>query len=196
MRALPSRRSRFACVLLLLAAPLLLSAALTAAQAQTPTLPGAQPQPILNQGSAARPVLMGIGLGAAGFFVGGLTGWALANDCSGEMCAAGPFLLGAAAGGTLGLALGAHLGNHRRGNLALDFLTGAAVWGAGLGIVAATGWDETAATAAAVTVPIVQLVGTVVVERAVGRSRSNHRISLAVAPDLRGGARVAAAVPF
>jgi hypothetical protein len=196
MRSLRSRRSRFAFVLLLLAAPLLVSTVITAAQAQTPTLPGDQPQLILDQGSATRPVLMGIGLGAAGFFVGGLTGLVLANDCSGEMCDAGPFLFGAAAGGTLGLALGAHLGNHRRGNLALDFLTGAAIWGAGLGIVAATGWDETAATAAAVTVPIVQLAGTVMVERAVGRSRAMHRMSLAIAPDLRGGARVAAAVPF
>ena len=38
-------------------------------------------------------------------------------------------------GGTLGMALGVHIGNGRRANLALDFLTASAVWGAGVGLV-------------------------------------------------------------
>ena len=175
----------------------LLATGSTATLAQTPAPPIAEPRVIMDQGSAAGSVGAGVGLGVAGFLVGGLVAVAIAGDCTGDMCNAEPALLGAAAGGTLGLALGAHLGNHRRGNFALDFATGAAVWGAGLGIAVASDWNESAVTAVAVMVPIAQLVGTVMVERAVGRSRSKRQqMSVSVAPDLHGGARVAASVPF
>jgi hypothetical protein len=158
---------------------------------------GVQQQTPQDQGSAAASIGAGIGLGVAGFLAGGLIGSGSASNCtSSDFCQLEAAFYGAAAGGTFGMALGVHLGNGRRGNLALDFLTGALVWGAGIGIAAASN-SETGYTVAFVTIPIVQLVTTVVVERAVGRSRSRRGdIRVAAVPRVSGGAALAASVAF
>ncbi len=168
----------------------------THAQQATPPLMPDQDQPAADQGSPWTSILAGSGLGLVGFVVGGFSGAAMAQDCTGdEFCELEAAFLGAAAGGAFGMALGVHLGNQRRGNLALDFLTGAAIWGAGIGIAVASGWDAQVTRVALVTIPLAQLAGTVVVERAIGRSRlRRQRVSVAIEPRVSGGVRLSARV--
>ncbi len=149
-----------------------------------------------DQGSWTKPVLAGIGLGAAGFLAGGLIGGALSYDSDTEYSGLAGAFIGSQIGGTLGMATGAHLGNHRRGNLALDFLTGAAIWGAGIGLVVAS-QDATVGPAVFVVIPIAQILGTVAVERAVGQRRLRRGdIAVAVVPTASGGAVFVASVAF
>lgn len=157
--------------------------------------PATQQDRTQDQGSVGASIGAGVGLGLAGFFAGAFTGSVLASGCTGDFCGLEPAFYGAAVGGTLGMALGVHLGNQRRGNFGLDFLSGAAVWGAGIGIAAASKWDQTTTVAAFVAVPIVQLATAVAVERAVGRSNA-RRLSLFVAPQLGGGTALGASVAF
>ncbi len=142
----------------------------------------------------------GVGLGLAGWAAGGFTASYLAKDCSDhedDYCQLTAFLIGAAVGGTFGMALGVHVGNDRRGSLALDFLSGALVWGTGIGLAWATGWDEEVTTAAAITVPIAQLAVTVLVERATGRSRAGNRtVGIAIFPQQNGRTGLGASVKF
>lgn len=161
--------------------------------------PGHRYRPAQHQGSIAPAIGAGIGLGAVGFLVGGWTAYSLPGPCEGEddRCVVAAFW-GAAAGGTFGMALGVHLGNHRRGNLGLDFLTAGAVWGLGIGI--ALDWfdaKDTAVNLAFVTIPIAQLAATVAVERAVGRARLRDRdLRVSVVPHGGSGATLAASVAF
>lgn len=158
-----------------------------AVAAAGPSGAGAQvaPEPPLS-----RPVLAGAGLGVVGFFAGGLTGVELARNCtSSEFCGLVAAFYGAAVGGTVGLGVGVHLGNRRRGSLPLDVLTGAAIWGAGIGTVNATDANETGMWVAFVAVPIAQLASAIAVERAVGRARA-RRVGLSVVPDPAGGVLV------
>jgi hypothetical protein len=136
--------------------------------------------------------------GLVGFFTGGLAGLAFSHDCTGDdYCGLRGFLIGAAVGGTLSMAVGVHLGNDRRGSLPLDMLTGAAVWGVGIGTAAATGWDDSVTLIAAIGVPIAQLLATTAVERATGRSRDAKRsMTLYGGPGLRGGAVFGASLTF
>lgn len=154
--------------------------------------------PQARQASAGSAVGAGIGLGLAGFLVGGLTGVAITHNCTGdEYCGLEGAFLGAAAGGTFGMALGVHLGNKRRGSFVLDFFTGAAVWGAGIAIASGSEWDNTTTTAAFVAIPIAQLVTTVLVERAVSRSRSAQRpATVSIVPRGTGGATLFATIRF
>lgn len=146
---------------------------------------GAQvaPEPPLS-----RPVLMGAGLGVVGFFAGGLTATYLARNCTAnELCGLEAAFFGAAAGGTVGLALGTHLGNARRGSLPLDLATGAVVWGVGIAAtVAGNNDDEARVWIGFVTIPIAQLASTVAVERGIGRARA-RRVRMSVVPGRDGG---------
>lgn len=145
----------------------------------------------------ARPGLVdvawpGAAIGVGGFLVGGLAGIAIA-DCPGSdddgFCALEGAFFGAAALGTIGLATGVHLGNDRRGSYALDLATAGGIWGAAIGLLAANGWPDTATTATFIALPIVQLVATVAVERAVGdrRARRSNAPELSLAPTPGGG---------
>ena len=187
-------------VTLLLVTPMLLATvpALGGAQHLSPLTLNDQQETTQGQGSAGSSILAGIGLGLAGFAIGGLTASGIASDCtSHELCQLEAAFYGAAAGGTFGMALGVHLGNKRRGNLALDFVTGAAIWGAGIGIAAASDWDDTVTPVAFVMIPIVQLVSTVAVERAVGQSRlRRQRSSVSLVPRVDGGAMLVGRVAF
>ena len=182
-----------------LTTPLLLLGTLSSADAQPSFWAlGHRYRPVQHQGSIAPAIGAGIGLGVVGFLVGGLTAHSLAGPCEGEdySCLEAAFF-GAAAGGTFGMALGVHLGNHRRGDLALDFLTGGAVWGLGIGITLAFDDNDTAAGIAFVTIPIAQLAATVAVERAVGRARLRDRnLRVSVVPHGGRGATLAASVAF
>src|SRR5204863_1465661 len=151
-------------------APLAL-VAVAAAQAQrlAPS-PVSLPQPADTEPSTVlASVGAGLGLGVVGFLAGGAAGLGLSHNCSGELCQLPAMFFGAAAGGTLGMALGVHLGNGRRGNLATDCLAGAGVWGIGMTTLLLTGgWKPTGTTVLAVAVPVAQLVTTVLVEQATG----------------------------
>lgn len=151
-----------------------------------------------NQGSVISPILAGAGLGIAGFVAGGLTGAALARDCTGsEYCVLQAAFFGAAAGGTVGLAVGVHLGNHQRGSLPLDLLAGAVAWGTGIGIAAASDWDETVTWVAFATIPLAQLASTVAVERAVAHARARPKgLAISVLPHRAGGVTLAASLSF
>ena len=141
----------------------------------------------------------GVLLGLTGFFAGGLTGYFVSRGgCAGEdYCGLEGFLIGAAVGGTLGMGYGVHLGNGRRGSLPLVLLTGAGIWGVGIGAAALSGWDDPLTGIVAIGVPIVQLLGTVAVERATGRAKERKRaLSLYAAPDFAGGVLIGANLRF
>ena len=123
-----------------------------------------------DQGSLAGAILLGGLLGAGGFAAGALIGSAASDECehADALCIEAAAFFGAAGGGTFGMALGVHLGNRRQGNLALDFLTAAAVWGAGI-FAAILADSDRADVAILIAIPIVQLGATVAVERAAGR---------------------------
>ena len=139
----------------------------------------------------------GIGLGVVGFVAGGAAGYGLSRNCSGgELCQLPAMFFGAAAGGTIGMALGVHLGNRRQGNLAIDVLAGAGVWGIGITtLVLTSGWKPPATTVLAVAVPVAQLVTTVLVEQATSRPRT-VQTSVSNVPDGHGGAMLVLGVPF
>jgi hypothetical protein len=143
-------------------------------------------------------VAAGMGLGAAGFLAGGLTAASFSRGCtSGEYCQLAAVFYGAAAGGTLGMAVGVHLGNRRRGNLALDFMTGAAIWIAGIAVVSSSDWDEGVTKIAFVAIPAGQLAGTVAVERAVGRAwQTDKDVTVSVAPGPDGSAALVVSLAF
>ena len=170
-----------------------------AARAQTlpPLVMDHQARTVQGQGSAAGSVVFGALLGGAGFGLGGLIGALASSNCTSfEYCQLEGLFYGAAAGGTFGMALGVHLGNHRRGNLGLDFLTGAGIWGAGIAVVALSE-NEAVTTATLIAIPIVQLVSTVLVERLVGRSRARRgAVTLAVGPCVRRGPGLIASLRF
>lgn len=124
-----------------------------------------------DEGGPRHPLLLaagGVVGGAAGLLVGGRLGGDL--TCAGaepedDLC----FLPGAFLGGTVGMSLGvptgAHLANGRRG----DWLRGTAasltVWGAGVGLMAAMGFEGPGAVVTFAAVPLGQLVAATAIER-------------------------------
>jgi hypothetical protein len=135
-----------------------------------------------RQPSALKAAGMGVLLGGVGFLAGGAVGYRIASSCQSgtpnpdNWCAVEATLIGAAIGGTSGMALGVHLGNGRRGSLALDLLTGGAVGGLGMVIAASSQRDHGGALTRTLYfgIPVGQLAATVAVERAVGRSRARR----------------------
>ncbi len=124
------------------------------------------------------------GIGALGFVAGGLAASQVDQDCEDLGCLEAPFY-GAALLGTIGVAVGAHLGNGRRGNLGLDLLTSAGIWGLGIGPIIASQSGDDLAVAMFLAVPIVQVLLTTEVERATGRARvrqSAERLSVSLVP--------------
>lgn len=135
------------------------------------------------------PVWGGIAFGAMGFIAGAYVGGRTTSNCFGEECGLERAFYGAAIGGTFGMALGVHVGNRNRGNLGLDFLTGAGVWGAGMLIGSATDWDGQAPLFILTAIPIFQMITTVHVERQVGRQRdraADARPSVSIIPRPHG----------
>lgn len=123
------------------------------------------------------PLLAAAGLGLLGWGIGAVSGYALqGGDNYGDCCPVEGLIYGGAAGGGIGLAVGAHLGNRRRGSLPLDLLTSGAVWGAGFLLLRsfANNSDYTGMALTAIILPPTQFVATVLVERASGRSRAGR----------------------
>jgi len=122
------------------------------------------------------PLLAAAGLGVLGWGAGALAGHLVQGDCFEEFCDFEGIFYGGAAGGGLGLALGAHLGNRRRGNFLLDVAASGAIWGAGYGLIRsfADRSDGTGVALTAILLPPTQLLATVLVERASGRARAGR----------------------
>ncbi len=140
------------------------------------TIATARSQQPPGEPDVGNAILGGLGLGAVGFVAGGGAALYVADRfCSpyDDYCPLGYGLVGAAAGASLGMALGVHLGNDRRGSYFIDALTGAAIWGLGIALTAGTGWDESAPLMA-ILIPVAQITATVAVERSVARSRARR----------------------
>ena len=139
--------------------------------------PGAAiPTQVAPEPDIHSPLLAAAGLGLLGWGVGALTARVVQGDCFEEFCEFEGIFYGGAAGGGLGLAVGAHLGNRRRGNFPLDVLTSGAVWGVGYALMRsfADNGDGGGVLLTAIVLPPTQLVATVLVERATGRSRAGR----------------------
>jgi hypothetical protein len=115
------------------------------------------------------PLLAAAGLGVVGCGLGAITGYAIDKRGSGAV-------YGCAAGGGAGFAVGAHLGNRRRGSLPLDLVTSGAIWGAGYALLShySDNDDTNGIFLTAVLLPPTQLLATVFVERISGRSRAGR----------------------
>jgi hypothetical protein len=125
--------------------------------------------------SALRSVLFGTIAGVAGFALGARLGDVTSDVCdhATEICIEPGAFLGAAGGGTLGIALGSHWGNDGRGDLGKDFLVAAGIWAMGIALAFGTAATSDEATVGIlVAIPIVQIGTTVAVERAAGRKRT------------------------
>jgi hypothetical protein len=125
-----------------------------------------------------RSLLYGALAGAGGFAAGALVGGQLSDECdhSSELCIHPGTFVGAAAGGTLGLAWGVHVGNNRRGDWGKNFLVAAGVWALGITLAYGTArHDDETTVGILVAIPLVQLGVTTAVERAEGRRRSARR---------------------
>jgi len=116
-------------------------------------------------GSSARATVVGILGGAAGFVTGALIGLS-ADNCNPEgsedeiFCNLDTgFFVGSAGGATM-LAVGVHVGNGRYGNLWKDLAVSALIGSAGVGLAFAA-----ESPPVLFTVPVVQLIGTVLMER-------------------------------
>jgi hypothetical protein len=145
--------------------------------ARTHHLPGAGiPAHVESQPSIGSPLLAAAGLGLLGWGVGALAGHVIQGDCFDDYCDVEGAFYGGDAGGGLGLAVGAHLGNRRRGSFPLDLLTSGAVWGVGYALMSSFADDGDAAGVllTAIVLPPTQLLATVLVERATGHSRAGR----------------------
>ncbi len=145
--------------------------------ARTHHLAGAAiPAQLESEPSMVSPLLAAAGLGLLGWGVGALAGHAIQGDCFEEYCELEGAFYGGAAGGGMGLAVGAHLGNRRRGSFPLDVLTSGAVWGVGYALMSsfADDGDGAGVVITAIALPPTQLLATVLVERAIGRSRAGR----------------------
>ena len=111
------------------------------------------------------------GLGLLGWGAGALAGRAIQANCVGDLCEVEGIIYGGAAGGGLGVAVGAHLGNRKRGNFVLDVLTSGAVWALGYALMRSSvnNNDDVGLAITAIVLPPTQLVATVLVERATSR---------------------------
>ena len=89
-----------------------------------------------NPWEAAAGGFMG---GALGFWLGGLAGLAF-FDCVDDACPVTNFNIGALVGEPLGMTLGAHLANRRRGNFALALLAATATGALGIAVLNEDGW--------------------------------------------------------
>jgi hypothetical protein len=170
----------------------------TELHAQAPDPPG-QERP--DEGSLWASYGLAAGVGILGFVAGGYAALEATKDDCAEFECIDPALYGAAIAGTIGVGIGAHLGNGRRGNVALDILTAAGIWGAGIGPLLIVGDpNNTYGTIMFVTVPIAQVLVTTAVERAVGRSKARkrrERVQADLVPvRVRGGAGVSLRLRF
>lgn len=171
-------RVALAAVLLALAAPSPARAQwaappLAALRADAPPAPAARPAPALQeQERLPSPAVLALGGIAGGMFgtvLGAAAGYALETTLTGcrgsDFCGLGGIALGGAAGEVLGLPLGVHAMNGRRGRYGEGVVVTLLVGLAGIGL--ATQLPE-AGPVMSVAIPAAQLATAVAVERASG----------------------------
>jgi hypothetical protein len=129
-----------------------------------------------RQNSTLRLVAGGVLGGAAGLAVGGLGGaWIGGNSCDDDgnpdSChGAEGLFFGAVAGQSLSVPVGVHLANQRAGRLGPSLLASALIAGAGALAVTST-QDDGVLVGAVIGVPALQLVSSVLIEKATTRRR-------------------------
>lgn len=129
-----------------------------------------------DEGSLWASYGLAAGFGILGFFAGGYAALEATKDDCDEFECIDTVVYGAAAAGTIGVGIGSHLGNGRRGNVVLDILMAVGIWGAGIGPLIIAGDPNNAyGTIMFISVPIAQVLVTTTVERAVGRSKARER---------------------
>jgi hypothetical protein len=151
-----------------------------------------QSQEIPPEPAVIAPVLSGLGLGAVGFFGGALVGAGLSEGCDGYYCELGSAALAALIGESVGMGIGVHLGNRRRGSLGLDILTAAGSATGALIVLNAVEDDEGDLLLLAL---VLQTTATVTVERTTGRNRE-RRAALSVVPTREGAIRIGVEIPL
>lgn len=118
---------------------------------------------------------VGIAVGAAGLLVGGLVGGALADD-GGDLDALSGILVGGAIGEAVGIPLGAHLANDRRGSYPSAAAASLGLAGLGLAALGAAHYDAPASPVILVVVPLAQLAASIAIEHATAdRNRQEER---------------------
>lgn len=125
-----------------------------------------------QQGSIAWPIAGGVLAGGAGFLAGGFLGASCTYTPNADFSGIGGFIVGAPIGEAIGLPIGVHLGNGRRGNLPLAMFASMGI--AGTGIVVTAALDDYRAPV--ITLPVTaltQFVACVAIER--GTTRTNRR---------------------
>jgi hypothetical protein len=142
------------------------------------------PRAVAQSASPARPALGALLGGAAGVLVGGTAGAFVGGNRCGEPANSDTCMLiegiatGAAIGYTLGIPVGAHLLNRRRGDLRMSLAASAALAAAGYGVLRASGvrWNggttprqRRVAAVVVVSVPVLQYLATTAIETATGR---------------------------
>jgi hypothetical protein len=142
-----------------------------------------------------KPVIGGLAFGAMGFVAGGYL-LASRDSCRGDDGCLESAFFGAAVGGTVGMAIGVHLGNRRRGNVWIDALAGATVWTTGMMIGRALHWRGETALYVLTAIPIAQMITMINVERAAGRAKDRSEgVAIGFVPT-RYGAAISVRVPL
>jgi len=140
------------------------------AVAQVAPMPTAErPVPVLVLGGAGGAAAGMVALGFAGAMIGANSCTEIGNpdSCRGFEGA----LLGAAVGHTIGIPTGVHFANGRAGSLQTSLLASAALAGVGAAIGFGSGSDQVLGVAA-LTVPVAQMVSSVIIERRTARRRA------------------------
>lgn len=135
---------------------------------QRPEARAPNPDTIRPPGNPVGTVVGGVLGGTAVFFLGAIVGGNVENryfPCHCDDPGLRGVLWGAAIGESVGLAIGAHVGNGRRGNLALDLLASAGVGAAGIATIVLAGNNGTGL----LLIPVAQLATVALAELAVGR---------------------------
>jgi hypothetical protein len=116
-----------------------------------------------DQRSLAVPIIGGLIGGAAGLVAGGQIGYGIDSaNCEGDewFCGIGGIIIGGTIGESIGLPLGVHLGNGRKGNFGKELFSSLGIAAGGMVLAVVTGEG-----AVLLTVPPVQLAVSLSIER-------------------------------
>ncbi len=163
----------------LLLLSLLPVAGLSAQSAQVSTFARWSPPPVGGQVAALRPASSSGGASVVGMTAGGLLGGAVGFAggaligatlgggnaiCGDDACGLEEAAYGAIAGQSILLPLGVHIAHGRRGNYGFSLITSVVIGAAGIVVV-----DATNDGAPFIAVPVLQLVSSILIERATSK---------------------------